>query len=86
MKSSLVKAEPLGDEHESTVQVSASFGPTKRERAPSTGSAERERVPHKAGAEEKEDVLMKISFPDQETYTADCMTQPLDAVKFNRHV
>jgi hypothetical protein len=42
VKNSLVKAEPLGDERESTVQVSASFG-TTRDRAPSSGSAEPEK-------------------------------------------
>ena len=46
-KNSLVKPEPLSEERESTVQVSASFGP-KRERAPSSGSAELVSVPHKA--------------------------------------
>ena len=37
MKNSLVKPEPLNEEHESTVRASASFG-TTRDRAPSSGS------------------------------------------------
>ena len=70
MKNSLVKAEPLSEGYESTVQVSASFG-TTRDRAPSSGSAEPDSAPPKAkaAAEEKDDVLMKMSFPDTETFT-----------------
>jgi hypothetical protein len=57
VKKSIVKPEPPQEE-ESSPRASASSPP-----------AERESVPGKADAEEKEDVLLKMSFPDPETFS-----------------
>ena len=60
VKKSIVKPEPPQEE-ESSPRASASSPP-----------AERESVPGKADAEEKEDVLLKMSFPDHERHFSFC--------------